>query len=308
VTGNPATAALAARFHPDKVECGTLRHQEVTTVTVVRLKPLPWFLCFALLAATRAWAQTVAAPEPYKPTVGQPGKDVVWVPTSEAMVEKMLDHAKVTPQDFVMDLGSGDGRMIIAAAKRGARGVGVEFNADMIEYARRQAAAAGVGDKATFVQGDMYAADISKATVLALFLLPANLEKLVPKFLELPPGTRIVANTFWVEDWTADDTQTLEDGCDNWCTSKLFIVPAKVQGSWRLSDGVLALTQHYQMIEGTFTSAGGTPTPVKGRLRGHAITLTLGGTEYDGAVNGETIQATAKAASQPTTLSATRIQ
>jgi precorrin-6B methylase 2 len=132
--------------------------------------------------------------------VGQPGKDAVWVPTSEAMVEKMLDHAKLVPEDFVMDLGSGDGRMIIAAARRGARGLGVEYNADMVELARRQAAAAGVLDKALFVQGDMYEADISKATLLALFLLPTNIERLVPKFLELPAGTRIVANTYWVTD------------------------------------------------------------------------------------------------------------
>ena len=165
----------------------------------------------AVLALTAALgAQT--AQKPYEPVVGQGGKDAVWVPTGAAMVEKMLDHAKVTPQDFVIDLGSGDGRTIIAAARRGARGLGVEYNPDLVEFSRRQAAAAGVADKASFAQGDMYAADISKATVLALFLLPSNIEKLVPKFLELPPGTRIVANTFWVPEWTPDDTQTLTEG------------------------------------------------------------------------------------------------
>jgi SAM-dependent methyltransferase len=277
-------------------------------VTVAHLKPLPCFVCLALLVASRGWTQTAPSQEPYKPTVGQPGKDAVWVPTSEAMVEKMLDHAKVTAQDFVIDLGSGDGRTIIAAAKRGAHGLGVEYNPDLVEYAQRQAAAAGVGDKARFVQGDMYAADISRATVLALFLLPANLEKLVPKFLDLPPGTRIVANTYWVSDWDADDTQTLENGCDNWCTSKLFIVPAKIQGRWRVPNGVLSLTQRYQMVEGTFTPADGTPAAVKGRLRGNTLALTLAGIEYDGAVNGDTIHAAARAVQHSPTLTATRIR
>jgi precorrin-6B methylase 2 len=248
----------------------------------------------ALVAQARTGAQT-AAQEPYKPTVGQQGKDVVWVPTTEAMVEKMLDHAKVTASDFVMDLGSGDGRMIIAAAKRGARGVGVEYNSDMVEYARTRAAEAGVADKATFVQGDMYEADISKATVLALFLLPSNLEKLVPRFLELAPGTRIVANTYWVSDWEADDTQTLEQDCDNWCTSKLFIIPAKVQGSWQLPDGVLTVTQKYQTFEGTYSPTSGSPIPVKGRLRGRTVTLTMdGGMEYEGTVNGDAIEGAEK--------------
>jgi SAM-dependent methyltransferase len=280
----------------------------VTNVTVPRLKSLPCVVCLALLAASQGWTQTVPAQDPYKPTVGQPGKDAVWVPTSEAMVEKMLDHANVTAQDFVIDLGSGDGRTIIAAAKRGARGLGVEYNPDLVEYAKHRAGDAGVGDKATFVQGDMYAADISRATVLALFLLPANIEKLVPKFLELPPGTRIVANTYWVDDWDADDTQTLQEGCGNWCTSKLFIVPAKVQGNWRVPNGVLSLTQRYQMVDGTFTPAEGTPSAVKGRLRGHTLVLTVAGTEYEGAVNGDTIQAAAKAVQQSPTLTARRIQ
>jgi SAM-dependent methyltransferase len=270
---------------------------------------VPSILWLALAAGTLASAQTTPPPDPFKPTVGQPGKDVVWVPTTEAMVEKMLDHAKLTPQDFVMDLGSGDGRMIIAAAKRGARGVGVEYNSEMVELAKRQAAAAGVADKAAFVQGDMYEADVSKATLLALFLLPHNLEKLVPKFLELPAGTRIVANTYWVTDWTPDDSQTLEGGCDSWCTSHLLIVPAKVQGQWRVPNGVMSLTQRYQMLEGTFTPAtGGPPEPVKGRLRGSGISLTVGRTEYEGTVNGSSIEGAAKGTPGATKIVATRVE
>jgi hypothetical protein len=154
----------------------------------------------------------------------------------------------------------------------------------------------------------MYEADISKATVLALFLLPTNLEKLALKFLDLSPGTRIVSNTFWVPDWTADDVQTAEEDCSTWCTSNLFIIPAKVGGNWRAGQSVLSLTQTYQMIEGTYTPAGGASVAVKGRLRGDAITVLLGGTEYDGTVKGDTIQAATKTAGQPATLTFTRRQ
>jgi hypothetical protein len=256
-------------------------------------------LLSVLLTSASSLAQTTATQKPYEPTVGQAGKDAVWVPTSDAMVEKMLDHAKVTPQDFVMDLGSGDGRTIIAAARRGARGLGVEYNPELVEYSKRQAAAKGVGDKAMFAQGDMYAADISKATVLALFLLPTNIEKLVPKFLELPPGTRIVANTFWVSDWTPDDTVTMTEGCENWCTSHLFFIPARVEGKWQLPDGVLSLTQKYQMVEGSYTPKTGAPTDVKGRLRGATITVTVGKTEYEGTVTGNRFEGAAKSPNAP---------
>jgi SAM-dependent methyltransferase len=260
----------------------------------------------ALIAGSRAWAQSAPAQEPYKPTVGQAGKDVVWVPTSPAMVEKMLDHASVTPNDFVMDLGSGDGRTIIAAARRGARALGVEYNTDMVEYSKREAAAAGVAENAMFAQGDMYEADISKATVLALFLLPSNLEKLAGKFMQLAPGTRIVANTFWLSDWTPDDTQKLEDGCESWCTSHLIIVPARVEGQWRAGDASLSLTQKYQQLEGTYTAAGAAPQPVKGSLRASEITLTIGDTDYQGAVKGDTIEAVAKTPAPGRKLVATR--
>ena len=161
----------------------------------------------------------------FKPISGQAGKDVVWVPTSPALVEKMLDLAKVTSNDFVIDLGSGDGRMVIAAAKRGARALGVEFNPKMVELSRRMAKEAGVADRATFVEGDMYTADISKATVLALFLLPENLRKLEPKFRALPAGTRIVVNTFGIPDWQPEVTEQLTDDCTSWCTAMLYRVP-----------------------------------------------------------------------------------
>ena len=255
-----------------------------------------------------AWAQAPApAQEPFKPTVGQAGKDVVWVPTPAALVEKMLDMAKVTPQDHVMDLGSGDGRNIIAAAKRGATAVGVEYNPDMVELSKREAAAQGVAGKASFIQGDMYEADISKATVLALFLLPHNLTKLTPKFLALKPGTRIVGNTFAPEGWEADESETISGDCVSWCTSLLWIVPAKVEGAWKLAAGDLALKQEFQMVSGTLTT-NGKPSPVTGRLRGDQITFTAGGTEYTGRVAGDTMEGAVKANATNGNWSATRVR
>ena len=171
----------------------------------------------------------VAAPQDFKPESGQAGKDVVWVPTSPALIEKMLDMAKVTPDDFVVDLGSGDGRMVIAAAKRGARALGVEYNPKMVALSRQLAAEAGVAERATFVEGDMYEADISKATVLALFLLPDNLRRLDPKFRALRPGTRIVVNTFGIPDWDPDVTEVITDDCTSWCTAMLYRVPQPVK-------------------------------------------------------------------------------
>jgi ubiquinone/menaquinone biosynthesis C-methylase UbiE len=182
-------------------------------------------MLLALLLSLAA-ALPITAEQDFKPESGQAGKDVVWVPTSPALVEKMLDLAQVTADDFVLDLGSGDGRMVIAAAKRGARALGVEFNPKMVQLARQLANEAGVADRATFLEGDMFEAELSKATVLALFLLPDNLRRLEPKFRALPPGTRIVVNTFGIPDWTPDTTDTISEGCTSWCTAMLYRVPA----------------------------------------------------------------------------------
>ena len=250
---------------------------------------LAW--CIVSAAAHAALAQT--AEEPYKPIIGQAGRDAVWVPTPPVLIEKMLDMARVTPQDYVIDLGSGDGRNVIAAAKRGARALGVEYNPDLVELSKRIAAAEGVAEKAVFVQGDMYAADISQATVLALFLLPENLQKLIPKFLDLRPGTRIVVNQFGVPGWNPDETGTVEGDCGSWCTALLYLVPAKVAGTWRLPQGELTLEQRFQMISGTLSS-GGTSMPIAGRLLGDQISFTAGGIEYAGRVAGDTIVGIAK--------------
>src|SRR5687768_240246 len=245
---------------------------------------------------TAALISPVAAQtkEEFVPFSGQPGKDVVWVPSPEVTVAKMMEIGKVTPQDFVIDLGSGDGRNVIAAAKLGARGLGVEYNNDMVELSRRAAAKEGVADRAQFVQGDMYQADISKATVMALFLLPSNLLVLRDKILNLQPGTRVVLNTFKYDDWTPDEHVTV-DNCESWCQVYLNIEPAKIAGNCRVSSPAvdLSLTQEYQMVSGTFKSATGQTIPVRGRLRGNEITLTAEGqAEFKGVVKGTTIEGT----------------
>jgi precorrin-6B methylase 2 len=251
-------------------------------------------------------AQTTPAQQEFKPEVGQAGKDVVWVPTSEALVEKMLDMAKVTPQDFVMDLGSGDGRNIIAAAKRGARATGVEYNPDMVRLSRRNAAAAGVGERATFVEGDMFEADVSQATVLALFLLPDNLNRLRDKFLAMKPGSRLVMNTFAIPEWEPDVQEQITQDCQTWCTSLLYFVPAKVAGTWRLPQGDLTLAQTYQIVSGTLSSTGAPAPIVNGRMRGDRITFTSGGAEYAGRVSGDTMEGTVTANGKTTNWKATR--
>ncbi|HUF39329.1 MAG TPA: class I SAM-dependent methyltransferase, partial [Anaerolineales bacterium] len=206
------------------------------------IRPLTWALVLSLSAAP-AYAQTVTEPgpgaataqrKPYEPEVGQTGKDVVWVPTPQALVDKMLDMAKLTPQDFVIDLGSGDGRTVITAAKRGSRALGIEYNPEMVELSKRKADDEGVSDKATFVKADLFESDFSKAQVITMFLLPSINLKLRPKLLDLEPGTRIVSNSFTMEEWEADQTETINEDCTSWCTALLWIVPAKVEGSWSL--------------------------------------------------------------------------
>ncbi len=244
-------------------------------------------LIVGLLGVALATTATAQQTKPFEPTVGQEGKDVVWVPTPPELVEKMLDIAKVTPQDYVIDLGSGDGRNVIAAARRGATALGVEYNPDMVELSKRNATAAGVSGKASFVQGDMYEADISKANVMALFLLPSNMVQLRTKFFNLAPGSRIVSNTFGMEGWTADYTETRPD-CSAWCTALLWIVPAKVEGTWQTPQGALTLKQDFQMVSGTL----GTSPITEGKLRGEDITFKVGTAQYTGRVKGNAMEGT----------------
>jgi hypothetical protein len=251
---------------------------------------------FVLVFAGASFAQAAQAPaKPFEPTVGQPGKDVVWVPTPQALVDKMLDLAKVGPQDFLMDLGSGDGRTVITAAKRGLRAEGIEYNPDMVALSERNAKAAGVNGKATFRRADIFETDFSKAQVITLFLLPSLNMKLRPTILDMRPGTRIVSNTFTMEDWTPDESVTVGGDCTSWCTAHLWIVPAKVEGTWDLAGrGALTLSQSFQMVTGTL---GGAQIS-QGRLRGDQITFAAGGMTYTGRVEGNTIRGTGWTASK----------
>ena len=251
---------------------------------------------FLSLAATAVLAQDRPAGQDYQPEVGQSGKDVVWVPTPQALVDRMLELGKVTAADYVIDLGSGDGRTVITAAKRGARALGIEYNPDMVALSQRNAAKEGVTGKATFTKADLFESDFSQATVITMFLLPDINLKLRPKILGLKPGTRIVSNSFTMGEWQHDRSvqATESEGCQSYCTAYLWIVPAKVEGSWKLPDGELTLKQSFQMITGTL-KAGGKETAIKGRLTGDQISFKAGDAQYSGRVGADGIKGTVKA-------------
>jgi len=258
-------------------------------------------LIFAAIAVC-SYAQTPKAE--FKPDVGQAGKDVVWVPSPQALVDKMIDMAKVTPRDYLIDLGSGDGRTVITAAKRGTRALGIEYNPEMVALSKRNAIAAGVGEKASFVEADIFKSDLSRATVISLFLLTELNLKLRPTILTLKPGTRIVSNTFRMGDWEPD--QTAELGCDSYCTAYLWIVPAGVEGRWQTAQGELTLKQEFQKFSGTLKS-GNVAAPIsKGNLQGDQITFIAAGAEYRGRVNATAIEGTVKTAGKSQGWKATR--
>ncbi len=250
----------------------------------------------AALTLQVALAQPAEAEKPFEPTVGQQGKDVVWVPTPQALVDKMLDMAKLTPADIHFDLGSGDGRTVITAAKRGATATGVEFNPKMVELSRANAAKEGVADKATFINGDIFQTDFSKATVITLFLLPDLNVRLRPTILDMKPGTRVVSNSFSMGDWQPDERAEAGDDCKGYCRALFWIVPAKVNGTWTVDGasaaGALALKQEYQNFTGTIAN-GNVITPVTdGKLKGDEITFTAAGVRYAGKVDGDTMSGT----------------
>src|SRR5499425_1907910 len=246
------------------------------------------FLLTLFLSAvvTTLGVQAKAAQE-FQPQVGQEGKDVIWVPTPQALVNKMLDMGKVTAKDYVIDLGSGDGRTVITAAKRGAKALGIEYNPDMVELSKRNAAKEGVSDKAQFMKADLFESDFSQATVVTMFLLADINLKLRPRILNLAPGTRVVSNNFTMGAWSADQIVTAEDDCTLYCVAYFWIVPAKVEGVWQLGGRELTLIQTFQMISGTLKSGGDTLQVVDGRLEGNRITFTAGNDEYVGRVDGD---------------------
>ena len=208
---------------------------------------LRFFLIAALLLAAPSYAQK------FEPHVGQAGKDVIWVPTPDEVVERMLTMAQLGANDIHFDLGAGDGKIAIAAAKRGANATGIEYNPDMAKYANERAQAAGVAGvgpgKAMIRQADIFVTDFSKATVITLYLLPTLNMKLRPQLLSMKPGTRVVSHSFTMEDWEADEISTLDGR-----RAYFWVVPAQVGGSWNLDAGgqkaELVIEQTFQKITG----------------------------------------------------------
>jgi SAM-dependent methyltransferase len=228
-----------------------------------------------------------AKPE-YEPQVGQAGKDVIWVPTPQNIVDKMLDMAQAKPGDYVIDLGSGNGITVITAAKRGIKALGIEYNPDMVEHARRNAAKEGVGERATFVQGDIFKTDFSQATVLTMYLLPRLNMQLRPTILKMKPGTRVATNSFHMEDWKPDDgSNSSGEKCLEYCSAYMWIVPANVAGGWRTAQGTLRLRQKFQFFTGTLKTGGRIHKIEDGRVRGETFTFTAGGRKYEGTVKGK---------------------
>jgi precorrin-6B methylase 2 len=264
------------------------------SINNVNLRPshrLCRFIFALVLAASSAvaFAQAPSDAADYQPQVGQPGKDVIWVPTSQALIDKMLDVARVRPNDFVIDLGSGDGRTVITAAKRGAQALGIEYNPDMVELSKRNAKSEGVSERAQFVKADIFESDLSNATVITMFLLTEINLKLRPKLLDLRPGTRIVSNTFTMGAWSADRIVMAEQDCEHYCVAHFWIVPAKVAGRWRMTRGEMELHQTFQIISGTLKTASGVVEITNGRLEGTRIDFSAGDTEYVGLVSGDRI-------------------
>jgi hypothetical protein len=260
-----------------------------------------WILALILVALAAAAPSAVA--QQYQPAIGQEGKDVIWVPTPEALIQALYDLAKISPNDYLIDLGSGDGPWVIAAAKRGARAMGIEFNPDMVELARSKAKMEGVADKATFTNGDIFEADFSQATVVTMYLLPNLNMRLRPKILEMKPGTRVLTNTFTMEDWEADKSVTVEGR-----TGHMWIVPAKVAGTWTWQSASgpaeLVLKQIFQKIDGTMKLNGKEVPLSNAKLEGAHISFEVNEGQaasraYSGAVNGNSISGTAKAGTAP---------
>ena len=234
--------------------------------------------------------KTGASKKPYEPEVGQDGKDVVWVPTAQETVDRMLEMAAAKPGDYVIDLGSGDGRTVISAAKRGIRALGIEYNPDLVELSRRNAAREGVAERARFVQGDIFKTDFSEATVLTMYLLPQLNMRLRPAILQMKPGTRVLSHSFNMGDWEPDGGFTgNSDQCKEQCSAYFWVVPARVAGTWQIPQGTLRLQQKFQTFTGTLTTGGKALKIEDGRVRGEAISFTAGGVKYQGTVTGKTI-------------------
>jgi hypothetical protein len=263
-------------------------------------------LCLSVIVA---YANITIASE-YAPKVGQEGKDVVWVPTCQVLVDKMLDMAKVTPEDFLIDLGSGDGRTVITAAKRGTRALGIEYNPDMVALSKRNAAKENLGERAQFIGADIFESDFSQATVVTMFLLEDINLRLRPQILNLKPGTRIVSNSFTMSEWEADQVATVDGkmDCGEYSTAYLWIVPAKVEGTWILPQGELTLKQNFQMFSGTLHSGSNTVPVMNGKLSGDLINFNIDSVKYTGRLSGNTMEGIYESRGNATKWKATKVE
>jgi SAM-dependent methyltransferase len=264
---------------------------------------------FALVFAPMlAIAQAQSPNAEYTPEIGQEGKDVIWVPTPDFLVERMLQMAQVGPDDLVIDLGSGDGRTVIMAAKKyHANSAGIEFNPDMVALSRKNAEKAGVSATAKFIEGDIFATNFSKATVVTMYLLPDLNLRLRPKLLEMKPGTRLVSHQFSMGDWRPDEVSSYEGRM-----AMLWIVPAAVEGNWTLSyatekgrvELTLNLTQKFQMVEGGILAGPARLGLRNVVLQGDRLDFSFVDgdgvlREFSGVVHGNAIAGSVKTAGRP---------
>ena len=234
-----------------------------------------------LLGTPTLWAQAAAGS--YEPQRGQSGKDVIWIPTPDALVHRMLRMAQVTPKDYVIDLGSGDGKIVIAAAREGARGLGIEYNPDMVELSRRRAQQAGVADRARFEKADIFESDFSQATVITMYLLPHLNLRLRHRILALKPGTRVASHEFRMGRWRPDETAKVGHA-----SVHLWLVPANAGGDWEFSfpqqSGPrtvrMSFTQRFQYVTGEALFKDFTALPSDGKLLGERLSFDL--TDEDG--------------------------
>jgi SAM-dependent methyltransferase len=241
------------------------------------------------------FAQNENEPPVFVPYEGQAGKDVIWVPTPLALVNALLDKARVGPGDILVDLGSGDGRFVIEAARRGAMATGIEFNPEMVSLSVQKAKKEGLSDKAKFLNMDLFDYDLSNATVVSMYLLSELNLRLRPKLLDLKPGTRIVSNTFNLGTWMPDaeihpnlnkaiGNDESESSYFDYSIGYFWIVPSKIEGTWEFRDGHLNIDQNFQLFHGNYIDKGKLYRIEEGKLAGSEISFTIGGVSYIGKV------------------------
>ena len=285
------------------VQAASARAAQICTPPVARRRLLQAGSALAAaslwpLTATQAQAQKAAAADAgtYQPHTGQAGKDVIWVPTPDALVKRMLQLGGVTKDDYVIDLGAGDGKIVITAARDfGARGLGIEYNPEMVAHAQRLAQAAGVADRAKLEKADIFESDFSRATVITMYLLPTLNLRLRPTLMKLKPGTRLLTHAFSLGGWQPDEVSRA-DGA----TGHLWLVPANVTGHWKLTypQGGRRLTvpmevtrQRFQFPEGTLDLNGVETSLRDARVIGEQLRFAFTGTDgvlrtFNGRVNG----------------------